>query len=84
MSSKKSWGAPPTVRGDVARMLFYMVVRYEGNDQSRTPDLELENNFTESNKPQLGKLCSLYKWHFDDPVSPFEKRRHEVDLFMAG
>jgi len=84
VSSKKSWGAPPTVRGDVARMLFYMVVRYEGSDKSKTPDLELENKFTESKKPRLGKLCSLYKWHFNDPVSPFEKKRHEVIYSWQG
>ena len=36
------------VKGDVARMLFYMVVRYEGDDGE--PDLELVDEIVDKKK----------------------------------
>ena len=61
------------VKGDVARSLFYMVVRYESS-----PDLELEDKLTStsSKEPTLGKLSTLIKWAYEDPVSEFEIRRN--------
>ncbi len=65
------------VKGDVARMLFYMDVRYEGADDSSTPDLEIPNVApTGSTAPQMGKLCTLVAWHLADPVDSFEQRRN--------
>jgi endonuclease I len=65
------------VKGDVARMLFYMDVRYEGADDSGTPDLEIPNVApTGSTAPQMGKLCTLVAWHLADPVDSFEQRRN--------
>ena len=65
------------VKGDVARMLFYMDVRYEGADDSTTPDLEIPNVApTGSTAPQMGKLCTLVAWHLADPVDSFEQRRN--------
>lgn len=65
------------VKGDVARMLFYMDVRYEGADDSGTPDLEIPNVApTGSTVPQMGKLCTLVAWHLADPVDSFEQRRN--------
>ena len=65
------------VKGDVARMLFYMDVRYEGADDSGTPDLEIPNVApTGSTAPQMGKLCTLVAWHLADPVDSFELRRN--------
>lgn len=77
---KNSWYPGDGVRGDVARMMFYMAVRYEGYD-SNTPDLELVDNITKqpSGVPQnekFGKLCTLYLWHLQDPVSEIETRRN--------
>ncbi len=65
------------VKGDVARMLFYMDVRYEGADDSGTPDLEIPNVApTGSTAPQMGKLCTLVAWHLADPIDSFEQRRN--------
>ncbi len=65
------------VKGDVARMIFYMDVRYEGNDDSGTPDLSVPNIApTGSTAPQMGKLCVLLAWHMADPVDSFEARRN--------
>lgn len=66
------------VKGDVARMLFYMDVRYEGGDDSSTPDLSIPNVApTGSSAPQMGKLCTLVAWHRADPVDAQERLRHE-------
>lgn len=66
------------VKGDVARMMFYMDVRYEGGDDSGTPDLSIPNVApTGSSAPQMGKLCTLVAWHRADPVDAFETRRNQ-------
>lgn len=65
------------VKGDVARMMFYMDVRYEGGDETGTPDLILRNFApTGSSAPEMGKLCVLLQWHIQDPVDSFESRRN--------
>jgi len=65
------------VKGDVARMMFYMDVRYEGGDETGTPDLVLRNFApTGSTSAEMGKLCVLLQWHLQDPVDSFETRRN--------
>lgn len=65
------------VKGDVARMMFYMDVRYEGGDETGTPNLVLRNFApTGSSAPEMGKLCVLLQWHIQDPVDSFESRRN--------
>lgn len=65
-------------KGDVARILFYMVVRY--------PFLALSNdvlpNDPETNYTMAGAKMSrfsfLIEWHKQDPVDDFERARNEV------
>jgi len=65
------------VKGDVARMVFYMDVRYEGNDSSGVPNLDIvDYTGTQTGDPLLGKLCTLMAWHRQDPVSAWEQRRN--------
>lgn len=64
------------VKGDVARMVFYMDVRYEGNDNSGTPDLEIADYVGTGSQALLGKLCTLVQWHRNDAVSAQEVRRN--------
>ncbi|MDX2472204.1 MAG: endonuclease [Candidatus Krumholzibacteria bacterium] len=72
-------------RGDVARALFYMDVRYEGGTHGVTgvsePDLILTDNLsliqnsnTGSNESTayMGLLAVLVQWHLDDPVDAKE------------
>lgn len=66
------------VKGDVARMMFYMAVRYEGNDGAAGSDLELVNAATSSNSGLLGNLELLIQWHLEDPVDEFEMNRNDV------
>ncbi len=73
-----SWEPRDAVKGDVARMMFYMAVRYEG-DVSGEPDLELVDYITGStSSPIFGKLNTLLEWHNEDPVDDFERNRNEV------
>lgn len=69
-----SWEPPNRVKGDIARMLMYMAVRYEGNGEI---DLELVNSVNTSG-PYHGKLSTLLQWHAQDPVDAFEMRRNNV------
>lgn len=69
------------VKGDVARMLFYMAVRYEGDNGE--PELELVDavNTFDMNTPGKGyhgKLSTLLQWHISDPVDSFEINRNNV------
>jgi len=63
------------VKGDIARMMFYMAVRYNGGDGTGTEDLQLVN-YTGTSGASLGKLCTLLQWHQQDPVSSEEIARH--------
>ena len=73
---KDSFEPRDPVKGDVARMLFYMAVRYEG--ENKEPDLELVEYMNESKEPYHGKLETLLEWHKQDPVSNFERRRNNI------
>lgn len=75
------------VKGDVARMIFYMAVRYEGEDGE--VDLEVSNRtdtyfLTDDGYGEHGKLDTLLQWHIDDPVDDFEIRRNDVIHDMQG
>jgi endonuclease I len=64
------------VKGDVARMIFYMAVRYDGGDGFA--DLEMNNSVNNGSKPNIGKLSVLLQWNTQDPPDAFEKRRNQV------
>lgn len=63
------------VKGDVARMIFYMAVRYNGDDGFA--DLELNNQVNNGTNPFHGKISVLLAWNAADPVSDFERRRND-------
>ncbi|BCB04327.1 endonuclease [Bacillus sp. KH172YL63] len=73
---KDSWEAPDEVKGDIARMLFYMSVRYEGDDGE--VDLELNERVENNSLPFHGKKSILLQWHQEDPVDASEKRRNNI------
>jgi len=81
LTDSDSWEPSDSVKGDIARILFYMVVRYDpGYDHNNNSfDLELVDYTTPNNNdPILGKLSSLIQWHYDDPVDDFEINRNEI------
>ena len=64
------------VKGDVARMIFYMDVRYDGSD-GNMDDLYLVNNTSsETGDPFFGVVCTLYSWHQQDAVDVGEMTRN--------
>ncbi|MFC7760422.1 endonuclease I family protein [Catellatospora bangladeshensis] len=70
-----SWEPRNAVKGDVARMIMYMAIRYEGEDG--WPNLEM-NNSVNGSVPYLGRLSVLLQWNLQDPPDTFEKRRNQV------
>jgi endonuclease I len=64
------------VKGDVARMIFYMDVRYEGDNGEL--DLTVVDAVNTAPAPELGKLSVLLEWHQQDPPDDFERNRNDV------
>jgi endonuclease I len=64
------------VKGDVARMIFYMAVRYEGDDGFA--NREMNDSVANGTAPYMGKLSVLLAWNAADPPDAFEKRRNQV------
>lgn len=76
-TSTYSWEPRDEEKGDIARMIMYMALRYEGTDTSY--DLELVDyvNSSPSGQPYYGKLSTLLAWHEEDPPDAWEARRNE-------
>ncbi|WP_026328079.1 endonuclease I family protein [Streptomyces sulphureus] len=64
------------VKGDVARMILYMDVRYEGDDS--WPDLEANDEVDNGSAPNLGRVSVLKEWSAQDPPDAFEENRNDV------
>ncbi|WP_399931976.1 endonuclease I family protein [Streptomyces kanamyceticus] len=64
------------VKGDVARMILYMAVRYDGEDGF--PDLEPNDRVDNGSAPAIGRLAVLKQWSDEDPPDAFEKNRNQV------
>ncbi|OHD54862.1 MAG: hypothetical protein A2Y33_15920 [Spirochaetes bacterium GWF1_51_8] len=74
-----SWEPPDNMKGDIARAMFYMAVRYEGNF-TYEPNLELVDNLAllGSDIPYMGKLSTLIQWHLADPTNAAEMLRNNL------
>ena len=92
-----SWEVWLHRRGDVARALFYMAVRYEGDLNGLTgasePQLELTNRIDlieGSNTGEnisvayMGRLDALLEWHEQDPVDEKEMARNDAVYAAQG
>jgi endonuclease I/fibronectin type 3 domain-containing protein len=77
-SDSDTWQPPVNVRGDIARSLFYMDVRYEG-DRANEQDLTLTTNLAliTATANYMGNLIVLLQWHQDDPVDAAEMLRND-------
>ena len=75
-SDSDSFEPRDAVKGDVARMIFYMAVRWDGGDGFA--DLEPNNPVGNGTAPAIGKLSVLKQWNLQDPPDAFEKRRNQV------
>ena len=86
----QTWGKR---KGDVARAVLYMAIRYEGGTHPVTgqgePDLELTDNpsqivATSSSPAYMGLMSTLLAWHQADPPDAIERARNEVVFSFQG
>ncbi|MBP7830570.1 MAG: endonuclease [Kiritimatiellae bacterium] len=71
-----SWEPPDEVKGDIARALFYMDVRYDGLE-ANTEDIQLQDALSDPAERRMGVLTTLRAWHEADPPSLAESNRNE-------
>lgn len=84
-------------RGDIARSLLYLDVRYEGDvheiRQYTEPDLILTDQTSliqtsggvnTAGNAYMGRLSVLLQWHADDPVDDIERRRNDIIYAHQG
>ncbi|NEV86730.1 ribonuclease [Streptomyces tendae] len=76
LTDSDSFEPRDAVKGDVARMIFYMAVRYEGGDGFA--DLEVNGQVDNGSNPYIGKLSVLKAWNDEDPPDAFEEHRNQV------
>lgn len=87
--SFQAWGHR---KGDIARAVLYMAIRYEGGvDQNGQgePDLELTDDrskivITSASPAYMGLLSTLLAWHQADPPDAGERERNEVIYSFQG
>lgn len=72
------------IKGDVARMMFYMDTRYEGAGSDNVNDLVLVNRLTSAAEPNLGFLCTLIAWNNADLVDASEQSRNDRIYELQG
>jgi len=68
MTGPETYLARAAVRGDIARILFYMDIMYQ--------ELSLVNS--NPGVYQMGKKDVLLRWHLEDPVDDFERNRNDI------
>lgn len=80
-------------RGDIARAVMYMAIRYEGGRHPQTgqsePDLELTDDrslivSTSASPAYMGLLSTLLAWHAADPPDARERARNDVVYSFQG
>ena len=71
-----SWEARDEVKGDIARIIFYMDTRYEGNNGES--NLTVVDEVNTSPAPEHGRLSTLLEWNEMDPPDEFERNRNNV------
>jgi len=71
-----TWEARDEVKGDVARIIFYMDTRYEGTNGEI--DLTVVDEINTYPLPEHGRLSTLLEWNMQDPPDDFERNRNNV------
>ncbi|MCG7535809.1 endonuclease [Pseudoalteromonas sp. OOF1S-7] len=85
--ANQSFEPSDRAKGQVARMLFYMAVRYESvdsNEDENMPDLTLKDKNAKESSPWIGDLCTLISWNNEFPVSRFEELRNDKVMAVQG
>ncbi len=78
-SDSDSWEPGDEEKGDLARAMFYMAVRYTG-DKVGEPRLVMTDRIEEvtSSTNLMARLSTLLLWHLSDPVDERERWRNEL------
>lgn len=71
-----TWEPRDGAKGDVARIIFYMATRYEGENGEL--DLEVVDEINTFPTPTHGRLSTLLEWNMQDPPDDFERNRNNV------
>ena len=71
-----SWEPRDEVKGDIARIIFYMATRYEGENGEE--DLKVVDEVNTYPAAEHGKLSTLLEWNMMDPPDDFERNRNNV------
>ncbi|MCM1131299.1 MAG: endonuclease [Roseburia sp.] len=66
------------VKGDVARIMFYMATRYGFGEKLNLALVEDATTSAAEYDGRFGNLQTLIQWHYDDPVSESEIYRNNV------
>ncbi len=66
------------VKGDVARIMFYMATRYGFESPYNLQLVDDETTEASTGNGRFGGLQTLLKWHYQDPVSTSEIYRNNV------
>jgi endonuclease I len=64
------------VKGDIARGILYMAVRYDGDDGFA--DLEPNDSVGNDSAPYMGRLSVLLAWNTQDPPDAAEQARNDL------
>lgn len=74
------------VKGDIARMLLYMTVRYNDStlNLELTNDKELAAKSETGTQGYIGILDTILKWNYEDPVDSRELSRNEEIYKVQG
>lgn len=89
------WQVWRKLKGNVARALFYMDVRYEGGTNGISgvtePDLRLTDDMSlivntggNASVAYMGKLATLLRWNQEDPVDTAEVLRNDLIQTFQG
>lgn len=64
-------------KGRIARAMLYMAVRYDGEDNNTTPDMNLAENVSQFTST-MGRLSTLLEWNRLFPPDERELRRNDM------
>lgn len=94
-SNGQVWQVWRKLKGNVARAMFYMDLRYEGGTHGVTavaePDLRLTDTMSlvtgssgNASVAYMGALSVLLQWHAEDPVDEAERLRNDAVYSYQG
>ncbi|WP_282038841.1 endonuclease [Saccharicrinis aurantiacus] len=74
-----SYAPMVSARGDVARILMYMELRWADSKGLYLDDSSTNSTGSHDGGPaRQGRVTNLIEWHSTDPVDPFEIRRNNI------